>query len=78
MTGTAEGALLHAEELRKAYGPTPALDGASFSISAGEVVAVMGPSGSGKSTLLHALAGIIQVLLGLLGIGTMTRRRAGA
>lgn len=53
------GSLLVAQDLRKAYGPTPALDGAAFSIHPGEVVAVMGPSGSGKSTLLHCLAGIV-------------------
>ncbi|KRC95620.1 MULTISPECIES: ABC transporter ATP-binding protein [unclassified Streptomyces] len=53
------GSLLVAESLRKAYGPTMALDGADFSIHPGEVVAVMGPSGSGKSTLLHCLAGIV-------------------
>jgi putative ABC transport system ATP-binding protein len=53
------GSLLVASDLRKAYGPTVALDGAEFSIHPGEVVAVMGPSGSGKSTLLHCLAGIV-------------------
>ncbi|MBC7271664.1 MAG: ABC transporter ATP-binding protein [Streptomyces sp.] len=53
------GSLLTASQLRKAYGPTTALDGADFSIHPGEVVAVMGPSGSGKSTLLHCLAGIV-------------------
>ncbi|WP_017239864.1 ABC transporter ATP-binding protein [Streptomyces sp. SS] len=51
--------LLRATGLAKAYGPTPALAGADFSLRAGEVVAVMGPSGSGKSTLLHCLAGIV-------------------
>ncbi len=69
MTTTGDGALLHAEDLRKAYGPTPALDGASFTIRAGEVVAVMGPSGSGKSTLLHALAGIIRTDSGRIVYG---------
>lgn len=53
------GSLLTAQDLRKTYGPTTALDGAEFSIHPGEVVAVMGPSGSGKSTLLHCLAGIV-------------------
>ncbi|HZG03394.1 MAG TPA: ABC transporter ATP-binding protein [Streptomyces sp.] len=52
--------LLTARDLRKSYGPTPALDGADFSARPGEVVAVMGPSGSGKSTLLHCLAGIVR------------------
>src|SRR4051812_31884208 len=36
------------------------LDGISFSISRGELVAVMGASGSGKSTLLKVLAGQLQ------------------
>jgi putative ABC transport system ATP-binding protein len=52
--------LLSARALRKSYANTPALDGASFAVDAGEIVAVMGPSGSGKSTLLHCLAGIVR------------------
>ena len=53
------GCLLQARDLRKSFGPTVALDAASVSVAAGEVVAVMGPSGSGKSTLLLCLAGIL-------------------
>ena len=53
------GAIIEASDLVKRFGPSPALDGASFAAAAGEVVAVMGPSGSGKSTLLHCLAGVL-------------------
>lgn len=34
---------------------TPILDGISFSVRAGEKIAVVGPSGAGKSTLFHLL-----------------------
>jgi putative ABC transport system ATP-binding protein len=53
------GTLIEARDVRLSFGETPALRGASVSVAAGEMLAIMGPSGSGKSTLLHCLAGIL-------------------
>jgi putative ABC transport system ATP-binding protein len=38
--------------------PRRVVDGVSFSVRQGELVAIMGPSGCGKSTLLHLLGGL--------------------
>jgi putative ABC transport system ATP-binding protein len=51
--------MIHAEELTKVYqmgdSEVRALNGASFTIHKGEMVAIMGPSGSGKSTLMSII-----------------------
>lgn len=41
----------------KAFGGLKAIDNASFSIEAGELVGLIGPNGSGKTTLLNILSG---------------------
>jgi ABC-2 type transport system ATP-binding protein len=43
--------------LEKRYGPTPAVDGVTFSIAAGEVFGLLGPNGAGKTTTVEILEG---------------------
>ena len=48
-------ALLEAKNIKKDFGKTEVLTGISFSLSKGEVLAIIGSSGSGKTTLLRCL-----------------------
>ena len=60
VTGSRE--LVRVEDLRKTFRSGSQeiipLDGISFSIERGEMIAIVGPSGAGKSTLLHIVAAL--------------------
>ncbi len=49
---------LTVSQVYKTFGSQVALDGVSFQVARGEIVAVLGPSGCGKSTLLAVIAGL--------------------
>jgi manganese/iron transport system ATP-binding protein len=51
---------LEVHDLTVSYNGSYALDRVSFSVRAGERVAIVGPNGAGKSTLFKALVGLVQ------------------
>jgi ribose transport system ATP-binding protein len=55
-------------DLRKRFGPTVALDGASFTIKRGEVHGLVGQNGAGKSTLVKILSGLLRPDAGTLHV----------
>jgi len=53
--------MIQASGLRKAYGPTLALDEIDLTVDEGRIVGLIGPNGAGKSTALQAILGLIPV-----------------
>jgi len=52
--------VLKTEDLTKHYGGVHALEGADFSMTKGEHVAIMGDNGAGKSTFVRQITGVEQ------------------
>ena len=68
----------------KRYGAATALDGLSFSLGRGEIVALLGPNGAGKSTAVRLMLGLAAPTSGTVRIfggdprNPMARIRVGA
>lgn len=60
--------VLECRDLRKSFGPLEVLAGVSFSVEAGEVLAIAGPNGAGKTTLLTIIAGITKADSGVVDL----------
>lgn len=61
--------LFRAQGLSKRYGPSVALEDASFSVKRGEIVAMLGQNGAGKSTVVKIMAGVVHPSAGQMWIG---------
>ena len=51
-------AAIIAEDLRKTYGQTKAVDGISLTVGEGEIFGMLGPNGAGKSTTIEMIEGL--------------------
>ena len=58
--------MLVVRDVEAGYGRTRTLDGVSLSVSAGELVTIVGPNGSGKTTLLRTITGLVPVRAGTI------------
>jgi linearmycin/streptolysin S transport system ATP-binding protein len=71
--------VLSVTNARKSFGAVKALDGASFDLRQGELLALLGPNGAGKTTLIRAIAGRVRLDSGdirLFGVPVGTGRTA--
>ncbi|TLP57891.1 ATP-binding cassette domain-containing protein [Microbispora triticiradicis] len=58
--GVKEAAVIHAEGLRKRYGPAEALRGVDLDVPRGSVCGLLGPNGAGKTTLVRILTTLLR------------------
>lgn len=64
--------VIHVRDLRKIYDRFLAVDGVSFSLTAGTVCGFVGPNGAGKTTTMRCLAGLIPATEGRIDLGGRT------
>jgi ribose transport system ATP-binding protein len=66
--------VVEVNEVRKTYGATVALDGASLKVAPGSIHALLGENGAGKSTMVKILSGLVQPNSGEIRVSGEPRR----
>jgi ABC-2 type transport system ATP-binding protein len=66
-----------AEDLRKTYGQTKAVDGISLTVGEGEIFGMLGPNGAGKSTTIEMIEGLRTADSGAITVLGMRQPRDG-
>jgi len=78
-------AAIEVRNLRRSFGPLPAVDGVDLVVRPGQFITIFGPNGAGKTTLLRLLCGLLKPTQGeirLMGLsplknGREVKRRIG-
>src|SRR6187549_2768515 len=60
--------MIEVHDFHKAFGGQVAVQGITFRVEPGELLAIIGPNGAGKTTTMRAMAGIIPASCGRLSI----------
>ncbi len=62
-------ATLHARNLSKSYGQSPAVRDVRLAVAAGEIVGLLGPNGAGKTTTFDMMVGRVRPSAGCVFLG---------
>ncbi len=58
--------MLVLDQVAKNFGGIKAVDGVSFEVNEGEIIALIGPNGSGKSTTLNLITSVYRLTSGTI------------
>ncbi len=59
-------AMLSVKDLHVSYGMIEAIQGVSFDVNQGEIIALIGANGAGKTTILHTISGLLKAKAGTI------------
>jgi heme exporter protein A len=70
--------VVHAEGLVRSFGGRRVVDSVSFTLHAGDCLALFGPNGAGKTTLLRLVAGLLAPVQGSVHVNGVSIRHGAA